>query len=200
MNKPLSFDTDALQPLMTDGFVFGIGAAAYQIEGASRADRRTDSVWDTFTRQPGKIADKSSGEVACDHYHRWKEDVALLVDLGVDVYRCSISWSRIFPDDSGVVNQKGLQLSQALQRGQVGYLMVWERERDKIHCSLQADQRSDAFLDDAIHDGIGVAQLEQCLHVGRRGIVHPQGIFHSHLEFFVLKIYRRSGPGTDIDK
>jgi beta-glucosidase len=114
MNKPLSFDTDALQPLKTDGFVFGIGTAAYQIEGAALAEGRTESVWDTFSRQPGKIADRSSGEAACDHYHRWKEDVALLVDLGVDVYRFSISWSRIFPNDSGVVNQKGLAFYRRL--------------------------------------------------------------------------------------
>jgi beta-glucosidase len=114
MNKPLSFDTDALQPLMTGEFAFGVGTAAYQIEGAALAEGRSDSVWDTFSRLPGKTTDKSTGDVACDHYHRWKDDVALLVDLGVDVYRFSISWSRIFPEDSGVVNKKGLAFYKRL--------------------------------------------------------------------------------------
>ena len=114
METPLSFNSAALQPLMTDEFVFGIGSAAYQIEGAALADGRTDSVWDTFCRRPGTIADDSSGEVACDHYYRWADDVALLVELGVGVYRFSISWSRIVPDDSGVINEKGLAFYRRL--------------------------------------------------------------------------------------
>ncbi len=105
---------------MTREFVLGIGTAAYQIEGAALADGRTDSVWDTFCRRPGTIADRSSGDVACDHYYRWADDVALLVELGVDVYRFSISWSRVIPDDSGVVNEKGMtfyrQLAEELRR------------------------------------------------------------------------------------
>jgi beta-glucosidase len=120
MKKTLTFNTDKLRSLMTGEFVLGIGTSAYQIEGATLAEGRSYSVWDTFCRLDGKIADKSSGEVACDHYFRWKDDVALLVELGVEVYRFSISWSRIFPDDSGTVNEKGMafyrQLAEELRR------------------------------------------------------------------------------------
>ncbi|MDJ0657084.1 MAG: GH1 family beta-glucosidase [Xanthomonadales bacterium] len=114
MKQSLSFDTDTLKPLMTDDFVLGIATSSYQIEGATTAGGRTDSVWDTFCRKPGNIADQSTGEVACDHYQHWQEDVALLVELGVEVYRFSISWSRVFPDDSGVVNEEGLSFYRRL--------------------------------------------------------------------------------------
>ncbi|KIJ63193.1 glycoside hydrolase family 1 protein [Hydnomerulius pinastri MD-312] len=78
-------------------FTWGFATASYQIEGAYNEGGRADSIWDTFTRLPGKIADGSSGEVATDSYHRWKEDVALLKSYGVNSYRFSLSWSRIIP-------------------------------------------------------------------------------------------------------
>ena len=114
MNESSSFNPDALKPLLSDDFVLGVGTAAYQIEGAAGHDGRTQSVWDTFSHLPGKIADQSSGDVACDHYHRWQEDVELLADLGVDVYRFSVSWSRVFPTDSQVINPRGLEFYQRL--------------------------------------------------------------------------------------
>jgi beta-glucosidase len=95
-------------PYLPDGFEFGVSTAAYQIEGAIDDDGRGDSIWDTFCAQPGRIVDGSSGEVACDHYHRYKEDVALMADLGVDGYRFSISWPRIQPDGTGRANGRGL--------------------------------------------------------------------------------------------
>ncbi len=116
VKEPPSFDVDALLPLMSGEFVFGVGTSAYQIEGAALADGRTDSVWDTFSREPGSITDGSTGEVACDHYHRWKDDIALLVELNVDAYRFSISWSRILPDESGAINEKGLAFYRRLVR------------------------------------------------------------------------------------
>ena len=84
---------------------------SYQIEGAAHDDGRADSIWDTFCRTPGKIADGSSGDVACDSYHRYKEDIALLKDLGAKAYRFSISWSRVIPlgGRKDPVNEKGLQ-------------------------------------------------------------------------------------------
>ncbi|GAB7366168.1 hypothetical protein MBLNU230_g7730t1 [Neophaeotheca triangularis] len=92
-------------------FLWGFATASYQIEGGVRDDGRKDSIWDTFCRIPGKIADGTSGEVACDSYHRYKEDVALLKRLGARAYRFSISWSRVIPlggrDDP--VNERGLQ-------------------------------------------------------------------------------------------
>lgn len=101
-------------PQFGSGFVWGVATAAYQIEGAVDVDGRGPSIWDTFCRQPGAIADGSSGDVATDHYHRWPEDVALLSDLGVDAYRFSIAWPRILPAGSGRVEQRGLDFYRRL--------------------------------------------------------------------------------------
>ncbi|MDF1605435.1 GH1 family beta-glucosidase [Nocardioides sp. YIM 152315] len=97
-----------------DGFVWGVSTAAYQVEGAVAEGGRGMSVWDTFTAQPGRIADGSSGAVACDHFHRFGEDVALMRELGVDSYRFSISWSRVVPDGRGPVNSAGLDFYDRL--------------------------------------------------------------------------------------
>jgi hypothetical protein len=91
---------DAL-PGFPPGFLWGASTAAYQIEGAVRADGRGVSLWDTFAHTPGRVRDGATGDVACDHYHRWPEDVALLGDLGVGAYRFSIAWPRIQPSGSG---------------------------------------------------------------------------------------------------
>ncbi|PRX48656.1 broad-specificity cellobiase [Prauserella shujinwangii] len=91
-----------------EGFVWGAGTAAYQIEGAARADGRGLSIWDTFAHTPGKVLHGDTGDVATDHYHRFREDVALMADLGLAAYRFSVSWPRIQPDGDGVVNERGL--------------------------------------------------------------------------------------------
>lgn len=90
-------------------FLWGVSTAAYQIEGAYLEDGKSLSVWDTFTNTQGNIYRNQNGNIACDHYHRYKEDVALMKGLGVDVYRFSISWSRILPNGVGEVNQKGIE-------------------------------------------------------------------------------------------
>jgi beta-glucosidase len=94
--------------LLPADFVFGTSTAAYQIEGAWTEDGRGLSIWDTFCAQAGRIVDSSSGAIACDHYHRFREDVALMARLGATGYRFSISWPRIQPDGSGVANEPGL--------------------------------------------------------------------------------------------
>ena len=90
------------------GFLFGTSTASYQIEGATTEDGRGPSIWDTFTAEPGRVVDGSSGAVACDHYHRWPEDVALMQRLGADGYRFSVAWPRVQPRGSGPVNEPGL--------------------------------------------------------------------------------------------
>ncbi|MGI5273933.1 GH1 family beta-glucosidase [Nonomuraea sp. CA-218870] len=95
-------------------FLWGTATAAYQIEGAADEDGRGPSVWDTFSREPGRTRDGHTGDVACDHYHRWPEDVALLSDLGVNAYRFSLAWPRIQPRGSGPANQKGLDFYDRL--------------------------------------------------------------------------------------
>ncbi|BCY10759.1 GH1 family beta-glucosidase [Actinoplanes sp. L3-i22] len=95
-------------PEMPAGFVWGAATAAYQIEGAVAEDGRGDSIWDTFCRRPGVIAGGGSGAVACDSYHRWRDDVDLLDGLGVDAYRFSVAWPRVLPAGHGAVNRAGL--------------------------------------------------------------------------------------------
>jgi beta-glucosidase len=99
---------DTTYPALPPGFRFGASTASYQIEGAAREDGRGPSVWDTFCSEPGRIVDGSSGEVACDHYHRYVEDVALMRDLGIGGYRLSVAWPRIQPEGTGRANPEGL--------------------------------------------------------------------------------------------
>ncbi|WLR57357.1 GH1 family beta-glucosidase [Mesobacillus subterraneus] len=87
---------------------WGAATASYQIEGATREDGRGKSIWDTFCETPGKVKDGDNGEVACDSYHRVDEDVSIMKDLGIDVYRFSVAWPRVFPEGRGEVNEKGL--------------------------------------------------------------------------------------------
>jgi len=99
-------------------FAWGTATASYQIEGAPDADGRGPSIWDTFTRTPGAIADGQNGDLADDHYRRFREDVAIMAELGVNAYRFSIAWSRIQADGTGPVNPAGMafyrQLAEAL--------------------------------------------------------------------------------------
>lgn len=97
-----------------DGFLWGCATAAYQIEGAAAEDGRTPSVWDTFCKRPGAIAMDHNGNRACEHYHRYKSDVALMKSLGLQSYRFSFSWSRILPTLDGPPNQKGLDFYSRL--------------------------------------------------------------------------------------
>jgi beta-glucosidase len=103
-----------------DGFVWGAATAAYQIEGAAQEDGRGPSIWDTFSRTPGRVVAGHTGDVACDHYHRYREDVALMADLGLASYRYSISWPRIRPDGTGPVNTRGLDFYDRLTDELIG--------------------------------------------------------------------------------
>ena len=101
-------------PVFPDGFLWGVSSSAYQIEGATNADGRGPSTWDTFCARPGTVLGGDTGAVATDHYHRYREDVALMAELGVGGYRFSISWPRVFPAGWGEVNQAGLDFYDRL--------------------------------------------------------------------------------------
>lgn len=105
MNDKLQFPAD---------FVWGSATAAYQIEGAATADGRGESIWDRFAHIPGNVRNNDTGDVACDHYHRFKEDIKIMQELGLKAYRFSISWSRVLPDGIGRINEKGLQFYRDL--------------------------------------------------------------------------------------
>lgn len=95
-------------------FKWGVATAAYQIEGAANEDGRTPSIWDKFCEVPGNIRNGDTGLVACDHYHRYKEDVEIMNWMGVDTYRFSVSWSRVIPNGIGEVNQAGIDFYSKL--------------------------------------------------------------------------------------
>jgi len=99
--------------MLRPDFLFGAATASYQIEGATRADGRLPSIWDTFSATPGNTHDGDTGEVACDHYHRYPQDVALLADLGFDAYRFSIAWTRVM-DERGRINERGVDFYRRL--------------------------------------------------------------------------------------
>lgn len=100
-------------PMHQPDFLFGVATASFQIEGASTEDGRLTSIWDRFCATPGKVLHGDTGELACDHYHRWEQDIDLIASLGVDAYRFSIAWPRVM-DEQGRPNQKGLDFYRRL--------------------------------------------------------------------------------------
>lgn len=97
-----------------DRFLWGAATSAYQIEGARRAHGKGPSTWDHFSHVPGKIADRTTGDVACNHYHRYREDVDLMAQLGLGAYRFSVAWSRVLPQGTGQINARGLDFYNRL--------------------------------------------------------------------------------------
>jgi beta-glucosidase len=99
---------DSKQTAVPHNFVWGVSTSSYQIEGAARDEGRGPSIWDTYCTQSGRIANGDTGDVACDHYHRYPEDIALMRELGVTGYRFSVAWPRVLPHGRGAINEAGL--------------------------------------------------------------------------------------------
>jgi beta-glucosidase len=106
--SPLTIEQSDLIASLPPSFRWGVATSAYQIEGAVHEDGRTPSIWDTFCRTPGAVVNGETGDVACDHYHRMPQDVALIEDLGLDTYRFSVAWPRVQPGGRGPANPAGL--------------------------------------------------------------------------------------------
>ncbi len=102
------------RPGFPDGFLWGTATSAYQVEGAAFEDGRGVSIWDVFSREGGKTADGGTGDISVDHFHRYKEDIALMKAMGAGAYRFSIAWPRIFPDGRGTLNPKGFDFYDRL--------------------------------------------------------------------------------------
>ena len=100
--------------IFPEDFIWGAATSSYQIEGAYNEDGKGESIWDRFAHTPGKIFEGHTGDIACDHYHRYKEDVQLMKEIGIKSYRFSISWPRIFPDGKGKPNEKGVDFYKRL--------------------------------------------------------------------------------------
>lgn len=98
-------------------FLFGVATASFQIEGASKEDGRKPSIWDAFSNMPGRVFGRHNGDIACDHYHRWEEDLDLIKAMGVTGYRFSIAWPRIIPEGTGRINEQGLDFYDKLVDG-----------------------------------------------------------------------------------
>lgn len=147
-----------------DGFLFGAATAAYQIEGAAFEDGRTASIWDAFSRVPGAVVNGDNGDVACDHYHRWREDVALMKELGLQTYRFSTSWSRVRPD-GGPVNAQGVDfysrlVDELLSAGIVPWLTLhhWDMPQAlEEQGGWTSRDTAERFADYAlsVHDALG---------------------------------------------
>ena len=95
-------------------FVWGAATSSYQIEGTGRDSGKGQNIWDVFTKEPGRVYEGHTGDIACDHYHRFREDVAYMKELGLKGYRFSIDWSRVLPEETGKVNEKGIDFYNAL--------------------------------------------------------------------------------------
>jgi beta-glucosidase len=101
----------------SNDFRFGAATAAYQVEGAAREDGRGESIWDRFSHLPGNVVNGDTGEIACDHYHRWESDLDLMASLGIESYRFSISWPRVQPEGRGALNHRGVAFYRRLVEG-----------------------------------------------------------------------------------
>jgi beta-glucosidase len=115
-------DTEAKRGRFPENFLWGAATAAYQIEGSPLADGAGPSNWHRFSHTPGRTQDGDTGDVACDHYRRWADDIELMRDLGLRAYRFSIAWARILPEGMGAVNRAGLDfyarlVDRLLERG-----------------------------------------------------------------------------------
>lgn len=99
---------------MTRGVVWGAATSAYQIEGAYDEDGKGRNVWDIYTHDPGHIFGGHNGDIACDHYHRFREDVSLMKEIGLNAYRFSVSWARLLPEGTGKVSEAGVQFYSGL--------------------------------------------------------------------------------------
>jgi len=95
-------------------FLWGTATASYQIEGAVNEDGRGETIWDRFSHTPGKVYENQNGDVACDHYHRYREDIRLMKEIGLKSYRFSVAWSRVYPSGGGRLNTPGIDFYRRL--------------------------------------------------------------------------------------
>ncbi|HEX2862833.1 MAG TPA: GH1 family beta-glucosidase [Lacunisphaera sp.] len=148
-------------------FTWGAATAAYQIEGAWDRDGKGPSIWDSFSHQPGRVFENHNGDTACDHYRRWRDDVRLLRDLGVNAYRFSIAWTRVLPAGTGAVNAKGLAfygrlVDALLEAGITPWITLY-------HWDLpQALQRRGGFLNRDFVEWFGDYATVVARHLGDR--------------------------------
>lgn len=195
-------------------FVWGVASASYQVEGAKNEDGKSLSVWDVFCKEEGKIYGGQNGDIACDHYHKYKEDVKLMKELGIQAYRFSVSWPRILPDGTGKVNEKGLEfydklIDELIANGIRPYLTLYHWDLPYVlqqkggwlneespewfyeYASIIAKRYSDR-----VTNFFTINEPQCFVGLGYRTGVHAPGYKMGHKEFFtswhnVLKAHGR---------
>ena len=186
-----------------DGFLWGAATSSYQIEGAASEDGRSESVWDRFCRTPGKVLNGDTGDVACDHYRRWRDDIRIMEDLGLSAYRFSVAWPRVMPDAGGSVNQAGLDFYDRLVDGLPGAgiepfltlyhwdLPQWLEDRDGWRSRATAYAFAgyaaavEARLGDRVRYWLTLNEPWVVAHLGHRTGQHAPGLVNSGKEFDV---------------
>lgn len=183
-------DTGALA--FPKDFLWGCATAAYQIEGAVAEDGRGQTNWDVFSHTPGKVANGDTGDIACDSYHRYKEDTQLLKALGVRAYRLSLAWSRIFPDGKGKPNPKGIDhynrvIDDLLANGITPYVTMfhWDlpaalpggwQSRDTAYAFADYAGYVAGKLSDRVHDFMTVNELRCFTDLSHQQGIHAPGL------------------------
>ncbi|HUT56533.1 MAG TPA: family 1 glycosylhydrolase [Phycisphaerae bacterium] len=175
-------------------FLFGTATSSYQVEGAAGEDGRGESIWDRFCATPGRVRDGHTGDVACDHYHRVDEDIALMKDLGVNAYRFSIAWPRVVPGGDGPVNPKGLDwysrlvdklLAAGIRPFATMYHWDLPQAMEERHGGWRSRATADAFgryaevlvkrLGDRVRDWITLNEMPATIIAGYQAGFHAPG-------------------------
>lgn len=201
------------------GFRWGCATAAYQIEGAVKEDGRGESIWDQFSHTAGKIADGQTGDVACDSYHRYREDTQLLKGVGANAYRFSIAWPRIFPNGRGAPNQQGVDhykrvVDNLLENGVEPYVTLfhWDlpsalsagwRARDTAYAFADYAGYMAGQLSDRVQHFMTTNEMRSFIDVGHYLGTHAPGLHLQPAELYQVRHHavlahglgvRRSGP------
>lgn len=139
-----------------EGFLWGSASAAYQIEGGWREDGKGITNWDQFVRIPGKTYKATTGDVAVDHYHRYKEDIALMAEMGLKTYRFSVSWARIYPEGRGEVNLKGIEfyeniIDECLKYGIEPMVTIYHWDLPQALVDLYGGWESEEIIEDYVN-------------------------------------------------
>ena len=187
-----------------DDFLWGAATASYQIEGAVAEDGRSESVWDRFCRIPGRVLNGDTGDVACDHYHRWSDDIRIMEELGLSAYRFSVAWPRVVPQGRGPVNQAGLDfydrlVDGLLEAGMEPFLTLfhWDlpqcledeggwRVRGTAHAFADYAAAVESRLGDRVKHWLTLNEPWVVAHLGHRTGQHAPGLVNSGTEFDVI--------------
>lgn len=186
----------------SNDFLFGAASAAYQVEGAWNQDGKGPTNWDEFSKIPGKTFEGTNGDVAVDHYNRYKEDIALMAEMGLESYRFSISWARIYPEGTGNINQKGIDfynnlIDECLKYGIVPFVTLYHWD---LPLTLEKKggwlnkETSEAFVNyaitcfkefgDRVKNFITFNETVVFCSLGYLAGAHPPGIINDHKKYF----------------